>query len=86
MLDRPVWAALSTRHSTLSVGSALARRYATDVNLFASARDDTAPALTALADLMQSGERVFVLQVPDIVVPAGLVPVKEAKHPSRRSG
>ena len=79
MLDRPVWAALSTRHLPLSVGGALARRYAADVNLFASACDDTPAALRALADLVQPGERVFVLQVPEIVVPAGLVAVKAAK-------
>jgi predicted GNAT family acetyltransferase len=79
MLDRPVWAALSTRHQPLSVGDALARRYAADINLFASARDDTAAALTALAELVQPGERIVILQVPDIVVPPGLQPVKAAK-------
>lgn len=79
MLDRPVWAALSTRHLPLSVGGALARRYAADINLFASARDDTTAALTALTELVQPGERIFILQVPDIVVPPGLEPVKAAK-------
>lgn len=79
MLDRPAWAALSTRHLALSLGGALARRYAKDVNLFASARDDTAAALTALTDLVQPGERIFVLQVPDIVVPEGFVTLKAAK-------
>ena len=79
MLDRPAWAALSTRHLALSLGGALARRYAKDVNLFASASDDTAAALAALADLVQPGERVFMLQVPDIVVPDGFVPLKAAK-------
>lgn len=79
MLDRPVWAALSTRHLSLSVGGALARRYAADINRFASARDDTAAALTALAELVQPGECIFLLQVPDIVVPDGLVTVKAAK-------
>jgi len=63
MLDRPIWAALGTRHLHLSVGNALARRYAPDVNLFASARDDTPAALTALTDLVQPGERVFILLV-----------------------
>jgi predicted GNAT family acetyltransferase len=61
------------------VGGALARRYAADVNLFASACDDTPAALAALADLVRPGERVFVLQVPEIVVPAGLISVKAAK-------
>lgn len=79
MLDRPIWSALSTRHAALSLGGPLARRYAKDVNLFASAADDSAPALAALADLVQPGERIFALQVPDIVVPGGLVPLKAAK-------
>jgi hypothetical protein len=74
-LDRPVWASLSTRQAALSVGSALARRYAPDVNLFASACDDSAAALFALAALVKPGERVFVLQVPEIVVPSDLVAV-----------
>jgi predicted GNAT family acetyltransferase len=78
MLDRPVWSALTSRHTALSLGGPLARRYAKDVNVFASACDDSAPALAALADLVQPGERIFVLQVPDIVVPDGLVPGKAA--------
>jgi len=61
------------------VGDALARRYAADVNLFAAARDESPAALAALAELVQPGERVFLLQVPDIVVPAGLVAVKAAR-------
>lgn len=76
MLDRPIWSALSTRHLHLSLGGALARRYAKDVNVFASARDDTPAALSALAELVLPGESVFVLQVPDIVVPSGLSMVK----------
>lgn len=79
MLDRPVWAALDTRHRHLSVGGALARRYAPDVNVFASACDDTPAGLTALTELVRPGECVFLLQVPDIVVPAGLAAVKAAK-------
>jgi len=77
-LDRPVWASLDTHHATLSVGGALARRYAPEVNLFASARDDTPPALAALAALVERGERVFVLQVPEILIPSGLTAVKVA--------
>lgn len=79
MLDRPVWAALSTRHLPLSVGNALARRYAADVNRFASACDDTPAALGALTDLVLPGDPVFLLQVPEIIVPAGLVAIKAAK-------
>jgi predicted GNAT family acetyltransferase len=79
MLDRPVWAALTTAHVGLSVGGALARRYAPDVNLFAAARDDSAAALTALTELVQPGERVYLADVPDVAVPSGLVLVKAAK-------
>jgi len=78
-LDRPVWSSLNTWHSASSVGDALARRYAPEVNLFGSARDDTPQALAALAALVGAGERIFVLQVPEIVVPPGLVALKEAK-------
>ncbi|MGH8291367.1 MAG: GNAT family N-acetyltransferase [Steroidobacteraceae bacterium] len=79
MLDRPVWASLSAQHLPLSMGGPLARRYAPDVNLFASACDDTAAALAALTELVQPGERVYLLQVPDIIVPAGLMTIRAAK-------
>lgn len=79
MLDRPIWSALSTRHLHLALGGALARRYAKDVNVFASACDDTPEALGALAELVPPGERVVILQVPDIVVPTGLSMVKAGR-------
>jgi predicted GNAT family acetyltransferase len=79
LLDRPVWASLSTQHLALSVGGALARRYAPDVNLFASTRDESAAALAALAELAHPGERIFLLQVPDILVPPGFSTVRSAK-------
>ena len=79
LLDRPVWASLSTYHAALSEGGELARRFARDVNVFASACDDTAAAQAALADLVHPAETVFLLQVPSIVVPPGLVATKVAK-------
>ena len=79
LLDRPVWSALSTRHVPLSVGNTLARRYVRDVNMFASACDDSPAALAALKDLVQPGEPVYLLQVPDIVVPDAIVAVKAAR-------
>ena len=78
-LDRPIWASLTTHHASLSEGNALARRFARDVNLFASSRDDTAAALVALADLVEPADSVFVLQVPNIAIPPGLVAGKTAK-------
>ncbi|HYX73533.1 MAG TPA: GNAT family N-acetyltransferase [Steroidobacteraceae bacterium] len=78
-LDRPIWASLNTDHLALSIGDGLARRYLRDVNDFASARDDTMPALAALAGLVGQGERVFALQVPEILVPGSLAALKQAK-------
>ena len=77
-LDRPVWGSLSSRLEPLGMGGALARRFKRDVNLFASARDDSPEALAALADLVRPDDHVYVLQVPTIVVPPGCVAVKEA--------
>ncbi len=64
---------------SLSEGGEWARRFARDVNLFASARDDSLEAAAALVGLVKPGESVFILQVPEIVVPPGLVTVKAAK-------
>ena len=64
-LDRPVWASL-THAPHLADGDDLARRYRRDVNLFASACDDSINSLAALRDLVPQGESVFVLQVPAI--------------------
>jgi predicted GNAT family acetyltransferase len=78
-LDRPVWASLTSHHASLSEGNTLARRFARDVNLFASSRDETPVAIAALAELVKPGESVFVLQVPEVVIPSGLVESKAAK-------
>lgn len=77
-LDRPVWASLTSQHSALSLGGVLARRYLPDVNVFASARDDSSQALAALAALVNPDECVYVLQVPTIAVPEGLTRVRSA--------
>ncbi|MBP6902779.1 MAG: GNAT family N-acetyltransferase [Burkholderiaceae bacterium] len=78
-LDRPVWASLNTHRAALSQGTALARRFQPDVNLFASAADNSEAALAALAALLQPGETVFVLQVPEIRLPPGLQLQKQAR-------
>ena len=78
-LDRPVWASLATCHAGFSVGDALARRYLPDINLFASARDDSQAGLEALAALVRPGEQVYVLQVPEIGIPARLTAVKRGR-------
>jgi ribosomal protein S18 acetylase RimI-like enzyme len=79
LLERPVWSSLTTHHAAMSEGGGLARRFARDVNLFASARDDSPEAVEALASLVKAGETIFILQVSEIVIPPGLVEVKAAK-------
>ena len=71
-LDRPVWESLTSEHYPLSEGGDLARRYLPSINLFASGRDDGPEALSALAALLGSGERAYILQVAAIVVPPQL--------------
>lgn len=77
-LDRPVWGSLTTHLAPLGAGGALAKRFRPDVNLFASARDDSPPALAALAELVPPDDHVYLLQVPAIVLPPGCVATKEA--------
>jgi predicted GNAT family acetyltransferase len=77
-LDRIVWESLTTYHAPLSEGTALARRFTRDVNLFASARDDSPAALAELSALVQPGEQVFIAQVPRVAIPPDLVEVKSA--------
>jgi len=76
-LDRPVWATLM--HSPhLAEGGDLAKRFRRDVNLFASARDDSPASLAALTGLVSDDQPVLLLQVPAILVPEGLVAVRMA--------
>lgn len=77
-LDRPVWASLCGPQIALSVGGPLARRYAPGVNVFASARDDSAEALRALADLIAPEAPAYIAQAPAIVVPPGCTVLKTA--------
>lgn len=79
LLDRPVWSSLVSAHAHLAVGDDLARRYEAEVNRFASARDDSAVALSALAGLVQPAEQVFILQLPEIAIPAELTAIKLAR-------
>lgn len=78
LLDRPVWSSLGSAHAHLAEGDGLALRYAPDVNRFASARDDSGPALAALASLVRPQDPVYVLQVPEIHIPPELVALKQA--------
>ena len=77
-LDRPVWASL-LHQPHWALGDERARRFKPDINRFASACDDSAGSLAALADLVGPGDdAVYLVQVPRIIVPMGLVVAKEA--------
>lgn len=78
-LDRPVWGSLAGPHAALALGGTRARRYAVDVNVFAAAEDESPPALAELVELMQPGDRVYLLQAPEIVVPEGVAVIKRAR-------
>lgn len=77
-LDRPVWASL-VHAPHLAEGGALAKRFRRDVNLFASAYDDSLTSLAALRGLVLDSESIFVLQVTAIRVPDGLSVVRAAQ-------
>lgn len=77
-LDRPAWASLVSFHQPLALGTALARRYARDVNVFAAVGTEDEDALAALAALVAPGEQVYVAQATPIRVPPELVALKQA--------
>lgn len=77
-LDRPAWASLQ-HQPAWGLGDERARRFKADINRFAATPDESPASLDALTELLQPGEDfVYLLQVPHIVVPAGLEAVKEA--------
>lgn len=77
-LDRPVWASLN--HAPhLAEGGNLAKRYRPDVNVFAAACDESPASLAALCGLVLGGESVYLLQVPAVCVPEGLVATRAAQ-------
>jgi predicted GNAT family acetyltransferase len=59
-LDRPVWAALTTKQAHLGHGDALARRYHADVAPFAALASETPAAYRALHRLLLPREQVVL--------------------------
>lgn len=72
-LDRPIWAALTTRQAALGLGDDHARRFHPDISPFAAARDDAPESLAALTRLVRPEEAVLLLQVGTVAAPAGLI-------------
>ncbi len=71
VLDRPIWQALSTRHTQWSEGGGLAKRYPAAVTSLAALRRPDATAFAALEPLAAAGKAValFLDEVPQL--PAG---------------
>jgi DNA-binding MarR family transcriptional regulator/ribosomal protein S18 acetylase RimI-like enzyme len=69
-LDRPFWSALTSSQARLSLGGALARRYAPGLIPFVASGKDDPESLEAMVSLMEGGETLYVVQhdtVPDIL-------------------
>ncbi len=60
LLENPYWHALRTEQAGLALGSALARRFPSDVIPFAGMPHVSAETLAALRELLAPGERVLV--------------------------
>ncbi|MBI3297380.1 MAG: GNAT family N-acetyltransferase [Elusimicrobia bacterium] len=69
VLDRPIWTALTTRQSQVSVGGGRARRFAPGIGPLASACDDSAQSLAALEELIPADGSLILLQADPIVLP-----------------
>ncbi len=76
LLDHPIWSALTTRHEKFALGEDKARRFDPEVALFAAAKDDSTPCLTALADLINENDTVFMVQRHPILLPDRLAAEK----------
>ncbi|MFL9911174.1 GNAT family N-acetyltransferase [Paraburkholderia sp. RL17-337-BIB-A] len=59
-LDRPIWAALTTKQAHLGQGDALARRYHPDVAPFAALASETPAAYRTLRQLLRPHEQVVL--------------------------
>jgi ribosomal protein S18 acetylase RimI-like enzyme len=57
----PFWHALKTEQAGIAIGSELARRYPADVIPFAALEVTSPQAMTALRDLMEPGEKIYVV-------------------------
>ncbi|REG50566.1 putative GNAT family acetyltransferase [Paraburkholderia sp. BL6669N2] len=87
-LDRPIWAALTTKQAHLGYGDALARRYHLDVAPFAALASETPAAYRALLQLLLPHEQAAVLRSGESIVPldglqvthAGVIHQMIARH------
>ena len=61
-LDRPIWSALATRQAHFDPIGKTARRFPADVSPFVAARDNSAGALAAVAELIPAGDDISLVE------------------------
>ncbi|MGY5774649.1 GNAT family N-acetyltransferase [Rhizobium sp. LEGMi135b] len=79
ILDRPIWSALETAHTSLAEGSVLARRYPPSIVPFAASADNSIESLGALEKLPSGEEVMAIVEAEPIIVPKGLVTLSNAR-------
>jgi ribosomal protein S18 acetylase RimI-like enzyme len=60
MFANPFWQALTTEHASFAIGQGLARRYPADVIPFGGVAESSVEAMSALRDLLEPGEILYV--------------------------
>lgn len=70
-LDRPIWAALTTRQSHLALGDGLARRFPAEIGPFADMADMSDASFAALGELMAPSEYVVLFTPDKVSAPEG---------------
>lgn len=78
LLDRPVWNALASSHTGFALGDARARRYRSDIAMFAAAADASAESLAALSALVAPGETIALVEAESHAVPSGFSLLSDA--------
>jgi predicted GNAT family acetyltransferase len=71
-LDKPIWAALTSRQSEFALGSPPALRFRPQVEPFIATIDSGEESVAAMRPLMVSGEEVILLQSEPTPVPSGV--------------
>jgi predicted GNAT family acetyltransferase len=78
-LDRPIHAALSSRHADLAERDGAALRYRADISPLAGLGDASPASRAALARLLRPGDTAVLLQADAIDVPDGLEATLQAE-------
>jgi predicted GNAT family acetyltransferase len=77
-LDRPIWAALSTRQAPLAKGGPRALRFDPAYAMFAAAADDSDEAVEALADLVKAHGETALVEAYPVRLPTATTVVSQA--------